>query len=236
MADDIIQEVEESLKQEKLETLWKEYGSYLIAAVVLTVLLTGLFSGWNSWNSKANMAQTAVLIKALDSENKASDLQQAAIGLRPGQKVIARMSAAGILMDEGKKEEALMQYQEIAADREIEKVFRDLAVLMSVRLASSLESDEIDAANLIAQLQTIYKDASNPWQFHAHLQAAILQAHDLNNYQLAREHLQVVITATNTELPNSIKERARALDHVYALKAKDSAGSNNTDKNEDPEG
>ena len=38
MSNDLIQEVEDSLRQERTAQLWKEYGPYLVAGIILVPL------------------------------------------------------------------------------------------------------------------------------------------------------------------------------------------------------
>ncbi len=216
MADDLIHEVEESLKQERLERLWKDYGSYLIAAIILTILLTALVTGWRGWNSKVNISQTSSVIEALEQEDQVSELEKIMTGLRPGHRAISHLTAAGLLLRDDKKEEALKHYKGAANNKDLAPVFRDLAQLMAVRLEWSMEESETGPQTLLAMLKPLWEDQSSPWQWHARMQAAIIEAHANTDYTAAHDHLSAVMTAQN--IPSSLIERARALDQVYALK------------------
>lgn len=238
MTNDLIHEVEESIKQERLEKFWKEYGSYLIAAAILAVLLTALFTGWRSWNQKVNISQTTALIEALDQENKPAALEQITGTLRPNHRAIARLTAAGLLLRDGKQEEALASYKAAAEDRDIQPVFQDLARLMAVRLEWGMQKPDANPQTLLAALQPIWEDNGSPWRWHAHEQAAVILAHAQKDYVNARAHLAKIIEAKDI-LP-SLQERARALDHVYVQKIAAAAPAEgaaaNTDAKEKPEG
>lgn len=216
MADDLIHEIEESIKQDKLEQFWKEYGSYIIAAAILIVLLTALITGWRNWNHKVNASQTTALLEAWEADNKVSALESIMEGLRPGHLAVARLSAAGLLLEQGQNEGALRHYRQAAQNEDIEPAFRQLARLMAVRLEWDLNGTEATARPLLDQLQTIWNDAESPWRFHARMQAATILAHGLGNYSGARDHLAVITTAD--KVPGSLLERARALNHVYGIK------------------
>ena len=239
MTNDLIHEVEESIKQERLEKLWKEYGSYLIAAAILAVLLTALFTGWRSWNEKVNISQTTALIEALDQENKPEALEQITGSLRPNHRAIARLTAAGLLLRDGKQEEALSSYRAAADDRDIQPVFRDLSRLMAVRLEWGMQKPDANPQALLAALQPIWEDGANPWRWHSHEQAALILAHAQNDYVNARAHLAKIIEAK--DIPPSLQERARALDRVYVQKIAaaapaDDGAADTTDAKEKPEG
>lgn len=236
MSNILIHEVEESLKRERLETLWKEYGGYLIAGVVLAVLVTALVTGWRGWNEKINMAQTTSLMDALEKEDQAAALEGLMQDLRPGHKAVARLSEAGLLLRDGKKDEALAQYIFVADDKAIDPVFRDLARLMAVRVEWADGAAAQDSApSLLGALEPILKDKNSPWQWHAHVQAALILAHGSKDYEGARKHLAAVIGAEK-KVPPSLMERAKALDHVYALKAAGAKGDAGNKTKEEPEG
>ena len=64
MSDDLMLDVEESLRQERLKKIWDEYGSSLITGMILAVLITAFIVGWRSWNQKVDRAQTVVVVEA----------------------------------------------------------------------------------------------------------------------------------------------------------------------------
>lgn len=231
MSNDLIHEVEESIKQERLERLWKEYGGTLIAAAVLAVVITAGVTAYRNWNSRVNISQTTAVIEALGQDDQVAAIDQIAATLRPDQRAVATLTAAGILARDGKAEEALAHYKQAANDRDIEPIFRDLAGLMAARLEWTMAKPDLNPQLLLGTLATITDKKDSPWRYHAHMQAAVILAHAYENYSEARDHLAVITSAT--DLPSSLQERASALAHVYGLKMAD-ASRNNT--KEEPEG
>lgn len=217
--NDLIHEVEESLRQERIERLWKEYGPYIIAGVVLAVLLTGIMSGWRTWQEKTNMAATTALITAFDGE--ASGVPAAVDKIMPslkgGQRAAADLTLAGMLMSDGKAAEALKRYQAVASDKAAPDVYRDLAELFAVRLEWSMKPDKAGAEGFLKRLAPMVADDKNPWRGHARIQAALIAAHALSDYFTAQEYLNPITRAQPSEFPPSLKERAKALEHLYAL-------------------
>lgn len=217
MSNDLIHEIEESIRQERLEKLWKDYGSYLIAAIILIVLGTGLFAGWESWDRRTAESRTAQLLAALDNEKPADALDGIASGLGAGPRAIALTTAAGLLLKDGKQAEALHQYELLASDADADPTLRDLARLMAVRLTWEEGGDAVSPQDLLARLEPVWSAPDSPWRWHAREQAALILAHALNDYAAARDHLAVIMKGGD-DVPPGLLQRAMALDHVYALK------------------
>lgn len=216
MSNELIQEVEDSLRREKLETLWKEYGPWLIAGAVCAVLLTASVTGWRAWNDSINSRETTELLQAMEATDAPEKLADAAGDLRPGKQAMARITAAGLLLKDKKDKEALAQYKEALKDSGLPPLFRDLATLMAVRIEWSMPEYQDNADEYLAQLRPIWTNAGNPWQWHAHVQTALILAHAKSDFEEARTHLAAVLNAP--DLPPSLRERARSLDHLYMLK------------------
>lgn len=218
MASDqnLILEIDEALKREKTEKIFKEYGPYILAGAILAVLFTGLISGYRSWNNKVNAAQTAQLMQALTSEDQAKALEDLAPSLRPGARAIAYMTAAGSLMNQNKTAEAQAIFAKTAADAALPALYRDLATLSNVRLSSSGKA-KADPQALLSQLQPLMSK-DNPWRWHAYVEAALIAAQLQNDYAAARKQLEPVINADEKLIPPSLLTRARALDQVFGQK------------------
>lgn len=212
----LILEIDEALKQERTEKLLKEYGPYILAGVVLAVLFTGILSAYRSWDNRINAEQTAQLMQALTSEERSSALETLAPQLRPGQRGLALMTAAGSYIAEDKSEQALAVLNRVAQDTQIDTLHRQLADLMAVRLITSEGQKDIDAQALLARLKPLMDD-KNPWRWHARVEAALINAHILNDYAAARKYLSEVLSQEQI-LPPSLRERAHALDQVYSQK------------------
>ncbi len=220
MSNDLIHDIEDSIKRERMEKLWKEYGGYLIAGVILAIIMTALLTAWRSWDHRINTQQTNLLVEALNNDNFPEALQAFADDLRTGHETVARLTAAGLLAREGRHEEALAHYNKIAAQRGTDAAFRDLATVMVVRIAFDLGEDDdsgtYNPRDLLARLAPIAGSNRNPWRHHARLQAALIYADDLQDYQEARARLEQIIR--QDDIPASLRERAESLSHLYMLK------------------
>lgn len=218
---DIFAEVDDALKQEKLEKLWQRHGGSIIAVMVAIIVATGANAGWKSWNQNINGKQTDLLLAAAEEEDMSAALEKAGQDLRPGLRGVALMTAAGSLLNDKKTDEALALYEKAAADSKIPAELRDLAVLMSVRLGLGKEDAAQKKDAFLAQLEPISSNAKSPWRYHADLEAATILAHFGNDYAAAQTRLENVLM--DKQLPESLIAKARALSHVYGLRAAEAA-------------
>src|ERR1035437_9225301 len=108
--NELIHEVEESLRQEKLQAMWKEYGPYFIAGCILSVLFTAFSAGWRHHEYSVHAAQTAAITAALEDPDPAASLDKITGSLRPGARSLALLTEAGTLLQKDKKTEALAVY------------------------------------------------------------------------------------------------------------------------------
>ncbi len=218
MASDqnLILEIDEALKRERTEKIFKEYGPYILAGALLAILFTGMISGYRSWEKRVNAEQTALLMEAMTSEDQAKALQDLAPSLRPGPRAIAYMTAAGDLIGKDNAPEAQALLAKTASDKTLPTLYSDLAALMSVRLTMSGDAKNQDAAALLAKLQPLMAKG-NPWRWHAHIEAALIAAHLQNDYAAARAQLAPVLGSTE-QMPGTLQDRARTLDQVFSQK------------------
>lgn len=212
---DLLQEVDDMMRRERMEKLWNEHGNFIIGAVVTIILATAIFSGLKSWNSHVRMTQTQILMNALENDNFAANASEIASTLRPGLKAITLLNAAGAKLSDKKPEEALALLKSVAEDGGTPDDLRGLAVVMQARLVKPEEHKAV-----LEALTEIYKSSSNPWRFHAALEAAVLKAGG-EDYKTAREILATILDSTDSDaqLPPGLLDRARALDHVYEVKS-----------------
>lgn len=213
---DILNDIDEALKRDKAEKFWKENGPTLIAGAVMLVVFTGIFSGWNAWKAHTARQQTAILMDAMTGTNQPHDLIAAADLLKGGPRALALLNAAGDHIRNDKQAEALALYNTLADDGSVPSDYRDLARVMGARIAFDTRTDATDLKALYAPIAKIANDAKNPWALHAAIQAAIIVGEGLSDYKSALGHLNIVLQSETA--PASMKERARALDHIYALR------------------
>jgi hypothetical protein len=129
---DIIREVDEELRRERMMKLWARYGIYVVAAAVLVVAGVGGWRAWD-WYATREAAKSGARFEAamaLANEGKRFDAEAAFNMLAKdgtyGYRVLARFRAAA---EAGRTDagEGVAAYDAIAADTSLESPLRDIA-------------------------------------------------------------------------------------------------------------
>lgn len=211
---DIFIEVDEALKQEKLEKIWQKYGGFFIGFLSMIVLGTAANAGYKSWEMSKNAAQTELLFSVTTKTNySADDLITLSPNLQAGLRSVTGIEAAGLYLENGKNEKALQTYKTLEADPNTDPTIAQLASYMVISI-----SKDISAEDKITKLEVIISNKDNPWRYHAMMDAALLQANSIHDYKTARSQLNRILASDTT--PQTLKQKAQSLDILYALKDK----------------
>ncbi len=209
----LLQEVDDAMRRERMEELWKEYGHFVLGFIAFVILATAVYSGWTAWNDSVEAKQTEQLMALLDDSKFPDNIKPEELDLRAPLRGIALLNAAGAYVHESKTAEALKMYKAAADDTSIPPDLRQLAILMQARL---LSADAKSEQSLVELLKPVMDDSKGPWQPYALMEAATFTASRGGNYIAAREYLKEIMETK--ELPQSIYAKARALDQIYAVK------------------
>lgn len=224
---DVFTEVEEALRQERLQKFWTNYGVWLIGGIALLILGTAAWSGWRAWTQHVNAAQTEILTQARDSADPVKELSAITDELQPSLQAIALHLAANEKLAEGAAQDALDLFMQIAAINGAPHDLRDLAILEQSRLEWSLPRTEEQDFN-IQPLLKLAETPSSPWYPAARLLAAEITAHQDQNYALALQYLTPIMG--NVDLPQSLSQRANMLWSVYSVRQAEARAKQNQDE------
>lgn len=210
---DIFREVDEAMRQERLEKFWIENRPYIIGFIVGTILLTGIISGYRAWDNGVKEKQTAQLITLQEAENYPQNLLATDdLELRSGLRGIALLQGATAALDDDKNEDALALYNRAMADKGIPADLRQIATLMAVRLELENEVSPEKAKELAEKLETIIA-SETIWSAHAKIDAAAIYANLLDNPTRAAELASSV--GESEKLPETLLLRANSLAQLY---------------------
>jgi hypothetical protein len=153
--DELIHEVEEQLKWERLEKIWKDYGTFIVAGFLAIILGVGGYAYWNhsvlqkqyelseKYTTALNLSQDGKKQEALDILKTISDDAS-------GYGMLANfLSAATLLENPETKPQAVAIYRDIINKRVVDYRYRNLAIIFLVQA----EIDTGDAAELTALLK-----------------------------------------------------------------------------------
>ena len=212
---DIFKEVEEDLRREKLEQLWKRYGRAVIALAVLVVIGTAGSVAWQRYQQhrEAQLAEQYGAAIAL-TDPTTGDLAKADAALANiadaggGYGALAALERAAVKAKAGDLDGAGKIYDGLASDSGAPAALRDLArLLKAMRLV-----DSGDPAALTASLAPLMAP-ENPWRFSATELTALLALKSGDQKRATELFTQL---ADDLAAPSSL--RARAAEMAAALK------------------
>jgi hypothetical protein len=137
VSDELFREVDEEVRQDRFQNLWKRYGIYLVIVFVVIVGATVAFVLWRDAQESARQANSARFLEAVVAEqterNAAIDqLREIAREGTPGYRFLASLREAALLADGGETGEAVIVFDAVAADEDFEPVYRNIARLLAV--------------------------------------------------------------------------------------------------------
>jgi hypothetical protein len=210
---DIFREIDEELRRDRLEQIWKRYGAWIVAAAVLLVAATAGFTFWREYQHKQRQEEGVRYANALaQAQNgKTQEAIAALSSLGPaasdGHGLLARFQIAALKVQSGDKAGAIAAYQAIADDGSVEPLYRDLATVLSALNGIN----EGEPAPIIAHLQPIAAGQS-PWRSTA-LEITALAQLRAGDKKAALETYKRL--ADDLDAPSAL--RARAAEMVQAL-------------------
>jgi hypothetical protein len=206
---DIFREIDEELRRDSLQQLWKKYGNYVIALAVLIVVATAAVVAWRAYKDKQREAQGVQYAAALDLARQGKDADAAAAFASlaqtadSGRAVLARFEEAASKVDTGDVASAITIYDQIAADGSVDNAFRDAATVLSARYTL----DKGDAQAVIAKLQPLASGAG-PWHGLALEMTALAE---MKAGQTAKARGDFDALAKDTTAPQGVRQRAGAM-------------------------
>lgn len=207
---DVFNEVDEELRREHYQKLWKKYGKYVITLAAVIVLGTAGSVGWKEYRiatreSESTRFMTAVqLIESGEQVKGAAALAALAEDAGAGYRALARLRQAAALRQIGNHSVALSVYDRLASDGGVDQHLRDLARLLGAQALLELGTANDQVAT---RLGPLLKD-DNPWRHSAReLRGALaLQEGDLETAK--REFTSL---ADDLSAPPGIRARAAEL-------------------------
>jgi hypothetical protein len=209
--ESLIREVDEEVRQEEYQKLWKRHGNKLIALIVLAVLGVAAFEGWKFYQLRE--ADNASIVY-LDAVKKANDgkyedaLSALAAVKHPGFAQLASLREAAVLAEKGDVDKAIAAYDAIVANTTTDKMLADLArIRVGYLLVDRATPDE-----LLLKLGMFDKDGES-WR-HAAREIFGLAAYRVKNYTMADRYFNAIIA--DKEAPQAMQQRAQALVQLLA--------------------
>jgi len=211
LQDSLLREIDEDLRKEKFAKLWKNYGSYIIAAAVLLVVGVAGTQGWYSYDLGRRQAAGEQLVRAMnvsadDPSVAVGELQSLAENAGSGYALLARLQEAALLAKGGDQRAAIAIYRELATGSD-DPIYRDLAVVLGAEHQLARAGSSVDRVELERTLQPITVD-DNPWRYSAREIMGVLALQAGDNAK-AVEIFSAL--ATDLRAPQGMRSRAAEL-------------------------
>ena len=211
---DLLRDVDDMMRQERLMTIWRTYGNYIIGAILALIVAVGLSEGYKAWYTSNAEKHTNDIQVALNAKDPVTALTTYANDQSGNTAAVANLLAAQKMLADGKNADAVKIFGTIRNDARANTDLRDLATLMWVR-GRETESG-VNADELLAALKPLMRDDGLPWAWSARLESAVITADLKKDPKGAIDMLTPMLD--NQALPYTQTDRARALVDVYRLR------------------
>jgi hypothetical protein len=204
-----LREVDDAVRAGDLQSFWKNYGRWLLAAIVIGLLA---FAGWIYWQNQKQAAadltgeQFVAAVEKLgngDTKTALVDLGKIAKADQAGYRAMAQIVIANVAARDGDSKKAIADYARVAADTGLPNPFRDLALIRQ----TSTEFDTLSPQKVIDRLKPLSKPGA-PWFGSAGEMTAI------SYLKLGKDNLAGPIfaqIAKQEDLPESLRARAQQM-------------------------
>ncbi len=205
---DIIRDVNDSIKKDKLDALWKEYGPTLIFSAIALIVLTAAFSGWNAWQDSKNRQATEAMIIAMADVNPTQALTEVATEYSDRLAGLAYLNAGNIAFANDEKEKALQSYKALTDESDAPELFKDLGNILYVNLNLNMADEKtLDVEDIQKRLAGISKKDDSPWQGFA----VLLQGATLAHLQGDKEKASEILGSLRENKTAPVDVRAQAI-------------------------
>jgi hypothetical protein len=207
--DSFIREVNEELRSEQMQTIWRRFKPLIIGAAVLIVAGVAGSSLYQWWESKQSSASGDRYLSAIKDaeENRKDDaakvlesLTKDGFGAYP---VLARMRLATLKAEKGDAATAVADFSAIGKDTSIPAAIRNAARLRAAWLLVDTGTYE----QVAAEVEELAVPASQ--MRHGAREALGLSAYKAGDFAKARDWFQLI--ADDAEAPGGAVNRARTM-------------------------
>ena len=138
--DTLLREVDEELRRERFEKLWKQYSNQILLAAAAVVAMVGGYKLWESRRIAAAEAAGAAIVDARLklADNKLDDGLKALESLTKtapaGFGALARLQTAAADLKAGKPADALAAFEALGKDGAADPLLRDYAKIQAAAL------------------------------------------------------------------------------------------------------
>ena len=207
--DEFIREVDEAVRQDQWQKLWRKYGNYIVGAALAVVIASAAGVGWRTWqqNVRFDEARRFAAAEQMLQEEMPAEAAQAFASLAEdsngGYGVLARLRAAQAQAEAGDRAAASAVLGRLATDDDAAPIYRSLGEL----LAKQQQFVLADADVPLVELESL-ASSDGPWR-HSALELRALAQMQSGETVAARQTLDDLLADPLT--PPNLARRAAEL-------------------------
>lgn len=207
--DSIFREIDEEMRREQIAKIWKEYGTYILGAVLAVILAVAGYQIYTHRRQAAIIASGDAYDAAqrLIADGKTAEataaLEKIAHGGPAGYATLAQLRLGAAAVRAGKTAEAVATYDALAKDPATDRQLADFARLQ----AAALRVDQADWTEMQNRLIDL-TDNANAWRYSARELMALAALKD-GQIEQARKFGELLLG--ERRVPPSILERVKVM-------------------------
>ena len=151
---DILRQVDEDLRKERLSNLWKKYGLYLVAFIIVIVLTVVGYQLKASIDKSKNENLLEIYIESANSESFNQQLLMLET-ITNSKNIhlsgLADLKIANLFIENKNIEKGLIKLEEIAANQNYDIIINDLATYLLLMI----KIDELSEGRFMEQINTV---------------------------------------------------------------------------------
>ena len=205
-SETFIREVDENLRRDQARDFARNYGPWLIGAMILLLVAIGGYLFWQDRQKKQAAAQSEELSKIIldigdgNIAGAPARLDAMAATGDDAYRASALLTRAALAVQQRDLKLAAAKYREIAADDGLPQPYRDLATIRG----TAIEYDSLKPEEVVARLQPLAKPG-HPWFGSAGEMTGMALAKQNRNSEAGQLFAKI---AADKSVPDSIRSRA----------------------------
>jgi hypothetical protein len=203
---DIFREVEEEVRRERLEKIWKQYGDYIIAVVAVVVIAIAGFELWQRYEENrretASAEYNAAVQLAGSSPSAAiAAFEKIASSAPSGYATLAKFAEADTLLIAGERNRAVAIYETIGNGD-------DHLIGNAARMRAAWSIVAFSPRSAIEKLVAPLTESNSPWRFVA---LEVLAYADYREGAYAKAQKEFEGLSSDPGAPRALRNRATAM-------------------------
>jgi hypothetical protein len=216
---DIFHEVEEEVRRERLEKIWKQYGDYIIAGAAVIIIAAAGFVLWQRYqeNRRATASaeyDAAVQLAGSNPRAAMGAFERIAATAPSGYATLARFAEADTLLILGERNKAVAMFESLSNGDES-------LIGSAARLRAAWLIADSAPRSTIEKLLSPLVQPTSPWRFAAN---EVLAYADYREGGYAKAQQEFDALAAEPNAPRALKTRASSMASLIRAGGEGNAG------------